>query len=164
MKNMFVATLAVVLFALVLSGCGKTPEQTKMESDMRAEVDSLSADVSAKIAQADATLAEIMAAMAQHDSLVAAYPKETADHKADNLVAAKERLTTAKDNAATWLAAWKPAEESMAHDAVMQKYTQDKTDLGNASASLQAAIDGAKTALNEHTTMASQLMAKKGKR
>jgi hypothetical protein len=103
---------------------------------------------------------QIDAAMAQHNELVKKYPKQTATHKAGDLMTAKDRIVAAKAKMETWMKGFKPYTVEAKHEEAMASLTKSKDELLAMQEQFTGAMTYAKDVIAGHTKMAEELMAK----
>jgi predicted small lipoprotein YifL len=164
MKNTIVALLLVLMVAVLLAGCGKSEELKKLEATLNTEVMQKHDDLMKSMAGLDELTAQIDATMAKHDELVKKYPKQTATHKAGDLMTAKDRLVAAKASMEKWMKGFKPYDVEAKHEDVMASLTKSKDELTAMQDQFTKAITTAKEAIATHTKAADELLAKTAKR
>jgi hypothetical protein len=164
MKNIMLALFLVMMVAVLLAGCGKSEEVKKLEATLNTEVMQKHDDLMKSVATLDELNAQIDATMAKHDELVKKYPKQTATHKAGDLLTAKDRLAAAKTSMETWMKGFKPYDVAAKHEDVMASLTKSKDELAGMQDQFTKAITTAKEAVASHTKAADELLAKMGKR
>jgi predicted nucleic acid-binding Zn-ribbon protein len=160
MKNTMLALFLVLMVAVLLSGCGKSEELKKIEATLNTEVMQKHDDLMKSVTTLDELTAQIDAAMAKHDELVKKYPKQTADHKAGDLMTAKDRIVAAKAKMEKWMNGFKPYNMAAKHEEVMAGLTKSKDELIAMQEQFNAAMTFTKDAIASHTKMAEELMAK----
>jgi hypothetical protein len=163
MKNMMLAMFLVLMVAVLLSGCGKSEEQKKIEATLNTEVMQKHNDLMKSMTTLDELSAQIDAAMAKHDELVKKYPKQTANHKAGDLMTAKDRIVAAKAKMEKWMKGFKPYDVAAKHEEVMASLTKSKDELVAIQDQFTAAMTFAKDAIASHTKAADELLAKTAK-
>ena len=163
MKNMMLALFLVLMVAVLLAGCGKSEELKKVEATLNTEVMQRHDDLMKSMAGLDELAAQVDATMAKHDELVKKYPKQTATHKAGDLMTAKDRLVSAKASMETWMKGFKPYDAQAKHEEVMASLTKSKGELTGMQEQFTKAITTAKEAIASHTKAADELLAKTAK-
>jgi len=164
MKNVIAALFLVLMVAVLLAGCGKSEEVKKLEATLNTEVMQKHDDLMKSMASLDELTAQIDAAMAKHNELVKKYPKQTATHKAGDLMTAKDKILAAKAKMETWMKGFKPYDVKAKHEDVMASLTKNKDELMAMQEQFTNAMTFAKDAIAGHTKMAEELMAKTTKR
>lgn len=164
MKNIMLAVFLVLMVAVVLAGCGKSEELKKLEATLNTEVMQKHDDLMKSMATLDELTVQIDAAMAKHEELVKKYPKQTATHKAGDLMTAKDRLVSAKASMETWMKGFKPYDVEMKHEDVMAGLTKSKDELAGIQEQFTKAITTAQDAIATHAKVANDLLAKTSKR
>jgi len=164
MKLTCLFPVLLIVGGLLIAGCGKSADQIKMEGDLSKEITVLHDGAMAKITQANDLSTRIGEVMAQHDNLVKKYPKEAAGHSSDDLKAAMEQIVKAKSSMDAWMKGYKPYDPAVKHAEAMKALTTHKTDLTKMKADIEGAITAATTAVESHTKVASELMAKMSKK
>jgi hypothetical protein len=164
MKNMMLALFLVLMVAVLLSGCGKSEELKKIEATLNTEVMQKHDDLMKSMTTLDELSAQIDAAMAKHDELVKKYPKQTADHKAGDLMTAKDKINAAKVNMEKWMKGFKPYNMAAKHEEVMASLTKSKYELIAMQEQCNASMTFTKEAIATHTKAADELLAKTAKR
>jgi hypothetical protein len=165
MKNILI--MSCLIAAMALLGCGKSAEMKKMEGELDAAIMKLHETEMGTMNQVDGLVAQIDAAL--HDSLTAKNPKLAEGQAADDLKAAKEKLSAAKASLHAWMKDYKPYDEKMKHEEVMVNLTKDKDALVKVKTYMEAAITAATAALNSYKQAEDKLIAetaahvKKGK-
>jgi hypothetical protein len=149
---------------VLLAGCGKSEELKKLEATLNTEVMQKHDDLMKSMAGLDVLTDQIDAAMAQHNDLVKKYPKQTATHKAGDLMTAKDRVLAAKAKMETWMKGFKPYDVEAKHEEVMASLTKNKDELIAMQQQFTGAMTFAKDAIAGHTKVAQELMAKTTKR
>lgn len=159
MKRRAVPAVMAIAAALLLFGCGKNPEQKKLESDLNNQVVKGHEAQMAKLTQADDLLTQVEAAIVMYDSLVAAFPKQTADQSKADLLSAKDRLNSSKDALESWMSNYQPFNEGVKHAIAMAQLRKEWDTLVQAGQQLDSAIAGATLAVDAHKKFADDLIA-----
>jgi predicted small lipoprotein YifL len=160
MKNVIAALFLVLMVAVLLAGCGKSEELKKLEATLNTEVMQKHDDLMKSMASLEVLRDQIDVAMAQHNELVKKYPKQTATHKAGDLMTAKDRLLAAKAKMETWMKGFKPYNVEVKHEEAMASLTKSKDELLAMQEQFTGAMTYAKDTIAGHTKMAEELMAK----
>ena len=129
MRFSLVSLVLVAALALVCSGCGKTHEQQKVESNLNAEVMALQKDVESDLAGFTDLQARLDATLKMHEELVKKYARKMKGHTADDVAAAKQGLDAAKGEAETALKVLTTYDEKMDYGQAMQTLNQDRESL-----------------------------------
>jgi hypothetical protein len=153
-----VSCLAVA--AVLLAGCGKTADQKKLETDLNNQVQKLHDVGMSKMSQLADLSGQIDKALAKHDSLAKAYPKLFAAHPTDDLKAAGEAITAAKTSMDTWMKGYKKFDPEALHEQNMAQLNKDVTDLTKLNGAIESAVTGATKALDSHSAIAAEILAK----
>jgi DNA repair protein RadC len=160
MKNVLVALFLVLMVAVLLVGCGKSEEVKKLEATLNTEVMQKHDDLMKSMASLGELSAQIDATMAKHNELVTKYPKQTATHKAGDLMTAKDRILAAKAKMETWMKAFKPYDAKAKHEVVMASLTKSKDELIAMQEQFTGAMTFAKDAIATHAKFVEDLTAK----
>jgi hypothetical protein len=155
--------LSFVLFAamaLIITGCGKTQEQLKMEKALNTEVKTLQKDVESNLAGFSDLQARLDATLKMHKELAKKYAKKMKGYTAEDVTAAGKGLDAAKVEAETALKALKAYDKEMDHEKAVLKLKQDKQSLTMIKDKIVGATSSANTAITNHEKMKSQLTAK----
>ena len=155
--------LFVLALAVALTGCGKSAEMKKMESDLFASVNKMHVDGMALMTRATAQVATIDETIAMCDKFVAEHPKETAGHNHADLMAVKEKLSAGVTGMKKWMSDFKPYDEKMKHEDVMAQLATSKDGIVKVKADLDAALASAESAVAAHKAQGEELMAKLAK-
>ena len=164
MKNVIAALFLVLMVAVLLAGCGKSEELKKVEATLNTEVMQKHDDLMKSMAGLDELTAQIDATMVKHEELVKKYPKQTATHKAGDLMTAKDRILAAKAKMETWMKGFKPYDVQAKHEEVMASLTKNKDELIAMQQQFTGAMTFAKDAIATHMKAADELLAKMAKR
>lgn len=164
MKPIRLLPVILLVLGLILAGCGKSADQIKMEGDLNKEITTLHDGAMAKMKQVTELTSKVGEVMAQHEHLVKEYPKQAAGHASDDLKAALEQLTKAKTGMEVWMKAYKPYDPEAKHEDAMKALTKDKEELTKMQGDIDGAIAAATTAVESHTKVANELMAKMSKK
>jgi hypothetical protein len=148
---------------IALVGCGKSPEEKKMETDLNADVTKLLDEDKASLDKVADLMNQVDASIMKRDSLVVLYPKLTAGHSVEDLQNAKMQLKTAQDALEKWLKVYRPYNEAMKHQEAMNNLNRAKEDLTNAKSNIEAAVAAAQAALDHHSKLVDELMAQTAK-
>ena len=162
MKQILGFVITMVL-TVALVGCGKSPEEKKMESEMSTEVTKLLDENKAALEQVSSLINQVDVTIARRDSMVVAHPKETAGHSVEDLQNAKTRLAAAQDALEKWLKAYRPYNEGMKHQEAMNNLKRAKEDLTNAKTNIDEASAAANTAIDHHAKLFDELTAQLAK-
>jgi hypothetical protein len=160
MKQALAAVVMLALVALVVTGCGKSADQLKMEGDLSKQITALHDGLMAKMPQVKELLAKIPELSAQGEMLAKKYPKQAEALKTDGLKSASEMLVKAKSSMEAWMKTFKPYDVSMKHDDVMKALTTQKDDLTKMKVEFDTAVTGATTAADTYSKTVEGLMAK----
>jgi hypothetical protein len=160
MKQALAAVITLALVTLVVTGCGKSADQLKMEGDLSKQITALHDGLMAKMPQVKELLAKIPELTAQGEQLMKKYPKQTEALKTDGLKSASEMLVKAKSSMEAWMKTFKPYDVSMKHDDVMKALTTQKDDLTKMKAEFDTAVTGATTSVEAYSKTIEGLMAK----
>jgi predicted nucleic acid-binding Zn-ribbon protein len=152
--------LFVIAGALIASGCGKSEEFKKLESDLFASVKTMHDDGMGLMNKGRDLSAKIDDAIAMYDSMAAKYPKQFEGKSADDLKAAKEKLATAATSMKEWMSSMKPYDPTMDHTQAMAELTKAKDGIVKVKGEFQDAITAATTALDSHKALAEEMAAK----
>lgn len=152
-------TAAVLAVALLLAGCGKSELQTKLETELSDQITKLHDGAMATYNQAKDLTTQLDAALVSHNELAAKHAKQFAGHSADDITAAKEKLTAAIASMDTWMKEFKPYNPEMPHEQVITTLTKSKDDALKMKDELESAVSGALSTLDAHKTFAEQVMA-----
>ena len=151
----------VAALALVITGCGKTQEQQKMENALNAEVKTLQNDVESSLASFAGLQARLDATLKMHKELAKKYAKKMKGHTAEDVTAAKKGLDAARNEAETALKALTTYNKEMNHEQAMLKLKQDSKSLTMIKDKIVGAMSAADSAIANHEKMKSSLTAKK---
>lgn len=154
---------AFVALAVLLTGCGKSDVQKKLEADLNGEITKMHDAGMEAYTKAKDLLTQIDATNLKHDELAKMFPKETKDHSSADLTAAKEKINAAISTMDAWMKEFKPYDPEVAHEQVMTTLAKQKDELTSMSEQLLAAVSEATTALDAHKLFAESLTAKKKK-
>jgi predicted small lipoprotein YifL len=160
MKNMMLALFLVLMVTVLLAGCGKSDELKKLEATLNTEVMQKHNDLMKSMANLDELTAQIDTVMAKHNELVAKYPKQTATHKAGDLMTARDRIAAAKTTMETWMKGFKPYNMAAKHEEVMAGLKKNNDELVAVQEQFTGVMTFAKDAIAGHTKVAEELMAK----
>jgi hypothetical protein len=160
MKQALAAVITLALVALVVTGCGKSADQLKMEGDLSKQITALHDGLMAKIPQVKELLAKIPELSAQGEMLAKKYPKQAEALKTGGLKSASEMLVKAKSSMEAWMKGFKPYDVEMKHDDVMKALTTQKDDLTKMKGEFDTAITGATAAVDTYSKTVEGLMAK----
>jgi len=149
----------VVLLSFAIIGCGKTADQKKMEADLNAEVLKMHEKQMKEIEEIRDLMAGIDIELMSYDKLVNEHPKQMAGHTPDDLVSAKKMLLSAKSAMESWMTGYKMYDAGAKHEEAMAKLGKDKDDLTKVQASIDAAKEIARAALDAHRQLAEQITA-----
>ena len=161
MRSLLVLTAAI---AIVLSGCGKSADQQKLETDLNAAITKAHDEQMASMKVLDSLSTAIDAATTQHNELGAKYAKLVTGHTADDLTAALEKINAAKKGMSEWMKAYRPYDEKAPHEQAMAKLNKDMQDLMAVKTQIDEAMKTASAAITDHTKFADELMAKVAKK
>jgi methyl-accepting chemotaxis protein len=164
MKRTIRAVALLAVTAFLVAGCGKSADQKKLEADLNAEIGKLHEYQMAMIEKIKVMSADLDGAVATFDSLAKARPKETAGRTADDMKAAKEKLTAVQTAMDAWMATYKPVDENMNHAEALVALAKNKADLTKTTGDALEAMKSAAAALENHKTFAADLMAKATKK
>jgi hypothetical protein len=142
-----------------LSGCGKSTEQKKMESDLNAQIMQGHEAQMAKARQVDELLARVDTAIAISDSLIKAYPRGMEGHTSSDLIAARDKLQGSRNALESWMQAHEPYNEGIKHDQAMAQLNGDLDALTQVSEQMDSAIIDATKAIDSHKTFLSTIAA-----
>jgi hypothetical protein len=160
MQRVTCITVAILMVVLLISGCGKSDMEKKMETELNATVTKLHEEGMKLVKTFPELQAKIGMALSAHDSLGKLYPKLTEGHSSADLIAAKEKLAAAGTAMDTWMKEHKKYDEKMKHVEAITLLNKEKDDLTKITGQATAAVDAAKTALASHAQFAQDLMAK----
>jgi len=150
----------LLIVAAALVGCGKSADMKKLESDLNAEIQKVHEKQMASMKVLDSLTASLDVAMAKHTELAAKFPKALEGHSAGDIAAAKEQIAGAKSAMDSWMKAYKPYDETLAHEQVMAKLNKDMEGLMGTQTQLDAAMKGASDVITGHAKAAAEVMAK----
>jgi len=160
MKNVIAGLFLLLMVAVLLAGCGKSEELKKVEATLNTDVMQRHDDLMKSLAGLNVLTDQIDVTMAKHNELVKKYPKQTATHKAGDLMTAKDRILAAKAKMETWMKGFKPYDVKAKHEDVMASLTKNKDELMAMQEQFTSAMTFTKDAIAGHTKMAEELMAK----
>jgi hypothetical protein len=151
--------LILILSLFVLTGCGKTADQQKMEADLNAEVMKIHEQQMKEVDEIRDLMAGTDIELVSFDKLVNDHPKQMAGHTPDDLVHARKMLLGAKSAMESWMSGYKMYDAGVKHEEAMAKLAKDKDDLMKVQASIDAAKAAANAALDAHRKLAEQIAA-----
>lgn len=160
MKQTLAAVVMLALVALMVTGCGKSADQLKMEGDLSKQITALHDGLMAKMPQVNELLGRIPELSAQGEMLAKKYPKQAEALKTDGLKSASEMLVKAKSSMEAWMKTFKPYDVEMKHDDVMKALTTQNDGLTKMKGEFDTAITGATTAVDTYSKTVEGLMAK----
>jgi hypothetical protein len=160
MKQALAAVFTLALVALVVAGCGKSPDQLKMEGDLSKEITALHDGLMAKMPQVKELLTKIPELTTQGEQLMKKYPKQAEALKTDGLKSASEMLVKAKSSMEAWMKTFKPYDAEMNHDDVMKALTAQKDGLTKMKVEFETSLNSANAAVDTYTKTIEGLTAK----
>jgi hypothetical protein len=160
MRFIRMSPMLTAVLALFITGCGKTQEQQKLESNENAEVVALRNDVDRNLAGFADLQERLDATLKMHGELVKKYAAKMKGHTTDDLAAAKQGLDAAKGEAEAALKALSTYDMKLEHEQAMQKLNQDKQSLIKVKDVVAGAVSAANAAIENHEKMKTSLMAK----
>lgn len=160
MKTLQLLAILLISVAVLFAGCGKSAEMKKLEAGLNTEVMQKHDDMMKAMSGLDVAIGQINTVIAKHDSLAQRFPKQFAGHDATDLLAAKEKLESAKGAMTTWMKSFKPYDPTAKHEMVMESLKKTKDDLGVVENQFQAALTTAKEAVANHAKIMDELAAK----
>jgi capsule polysaccharide export protein KpsE/RkpR len=164
MKTAQLVVGALVVFAVLFAGCGKSDEMKKLEAGLNTEVMQKHDDLMKAMSGLDATAGQITSLIAKQDSLAKLFPKKFEGQTVADLVNAKEKLEAAKAAMMTWMKGFKPYDPEMKHEMVMESLTKTKDDLATVEKQIEDAMSAAKNAVADHSKVLDELTAKMAKK
>jgi truncated hemoglobin YjbI len=164
MKNIVLPLVLVLAVSVTLFGCGKSAEMKKMEADLFASVKTMHDEGMGLMMKANELTGRIDEAIATFDKLAADHPKETAGHNADDLKAARQKLSGAVASMKEWMAGFKPYDEKTVHEEAMAQLAKTKEGITKVKDDFNSAIAAASKALDSQKTFADDMTAKTGKK
>jgi len=156
--------MLAVMVAFVLTGCGKSEVEKKLESDLNSEVMKMHDAAMATITKGKDLASQLDKSVAMHDSLAKLYPKAFEGTTTDDLKAAKEKLASVKGEMDKWMQGHKPYDPNMKHEEVLAQLKKDKDDLMKIKNDVDGALSGATTVLEGHKQHAADLLSKAAKK
>ena len=160
MKTLQLLAIVLIAVAVLFAGCGKSAEMKKLEAGLNTEVMQKHDDMMKAMSGLDVAVGQITTVIAKHDSLAKLFPKQLAGHDATDLLAAKEKLESAKGAMTAWMKSFKPYDPTAKHEMVMESLKKTKDDLGVVENQFQAALTTAKEAVANHAKIMDELAAK----
>ena len=153
-----VMTAAAVAVALLLAGCGKSDAQRALETGLNDEITKMHDAGMGLYNQAKDLTGQIDAAIASHDSLANKYAKKFTGHSADDLRAAKDKVTAAMASMDAWMKDFKPYDPEVPHEQVLVSLNKTKDDVMKVKADLEGAIGGAMASMDAHKAFVEQAL------
>lgn len=164
MKTIQLVAIVLIAVAVLFAGCGKSDEMKKLEAGLNTEVMQKHDDMMKAMSGLDAAAGQITTVIAKHDSLAKRFPKLLAGHDAKDLLAAKEKLESAKGAMMTWMKGFKPYDPQAKHEMVMESLKKTKDELTGMEHQFQVALTAATDAVANHTKVMDDLAAKMPKK
>ncbi len=160
MKALQLMVVVCIAVAVLCAGCGKSDQMKKLEADLNTEVMQKHDDMMKAMSGLDETTAQIAAMVAKHDSLAKKLPKQFAGHDVKDLLAAKEKIASAKEAMSTWMKGFKPYDPNAKHEVVMESLKKTQEELVGVEHQVQEALTLAKESMASHSTFVDALTAK----
>jgi hypothetical protein len=164
MKTLQMVVGALVVFAVLFAGCGKSDEMKKLEAGLNTEIMQKHDELMKAMSGMDATAQQITAMIAKHDSLAKLFPKKFEGQNVSDLMTAKENLEAAKGAMMAWMKGFKPYDPQMKHELVMESLQKTKNDITAVQKQFEEALAGAKSAIASQTAKMDEMTAKMPKK
>ncbi len=155
--------IVVVLAIFTFMACGKSKDLIEKEKILNTEVMKLHDDLMAMQKELDGLDVQLDAALTRHNELAKdkALAKKTGNHNADDIIAAKGMISTAKEGMSAWMKGFKKYDPNKPHEEVMKSLKADIDALMKIKSDMEAASSAGKKAVEDHATFAGSLMPPK---
>ena len=154
--------LVLALAGLVLSGCGKSAEERRLESELWTKVKALHDTTMAHVMEFGDLEQKIDDAVTRHEELAKRYGRKLKGHSTDDLVTARAALESLRTKMENWMKGFKPYDESLPHQDAMASLEVSLKWLTGMQGELKRGMQQADDALQAHEQAALSVMKKGG--
>lgn len=161
MKKSIYLSAILSLSLILVTGCGKSDEQKKMESDLNEEVQKLHDEGMELSTELSGLQTDLTDKLAKKDSLANAVAKELAGTSTDAVNASIAKIKSSTEAMNNWMMNHKGYDEKAKHEEVIATLTTEKEAVSKVKTDLEAALADAKSTVATLDSAIADLSAKK---